>query len=94
MHAGAVRNCKKLAVNLFKSQEISFKVQNGEFSKDGFMSVAGMAAGDDKDKLKAAEEIADTCKTVKHEHRCEQAILIGKCMEEEAKKKNLTAERR
>lgn len=69
-------------------------MENGTFSKEGFMSVAGMAAGDDTEKLKAAEEIADTCKTVKHEHRCEQAVLIGKCMEKEAKKKNLSADRR
>lgn len=57
------------------------------------MSVVGMGVGDDKDKLKSAEEIADECKTVTDPDRCEQAIKIGKCMEEGAKKRNLSADR-
>lgn len=70
---------------------LKIKVKETKFSKDGFMAVASMAAGDDKDKLKAAEEIADECKTVTNTDRCEQAIDIGKCMENGAKNRNFSA---
>lgn len=53
-----------------------------------------MAAGEDNDKLKKAEEIADECKTVSHTDRCEQAIKIGKCMEEGAIKRKMKIERK
>lgn len=56
------------------------------------MVVAALAAGEDTDKQNAAKEIAEECKDTKHENRCEQAILIGKCMEEGAKKRNLSAD--
>lgn len=56
------------------------------------MAVASMAAGDDEEKLKAAEEIGEECKTVSDSDRCEQAIKIGKCMEEGARKRNFKAE--
>jgi PBP/GOBP family len=58
------------------------------------MSVASMAAGDDEKKLKQAEEIADECKTVSDPDRCEQAIKIGKCMEEGAKKREMTMDKK
>lgn len=61
---------------------------------EGFLVVAALAAGEDTDKQNAAKEIAEECKDTKHENRCEQAILIGKCMEEGAKKRNLSADRR
>lgn len=51
-----------------------------------------MAAGDDKEKLQAADEIGEECKTVSDPDRCEQAIKIGKCMEAGAKKRNFKAE--
>lgn len=53
-----------------------------------------MAAGDDKEKLEKAEEIAEECKEVSDPDRCEQAIKIGKCMEEGAKKRNMKVERK
>ena len=52
------------------------------------------AAGDDKKKLEQAEEIAEECKDVAHDDRCEQAIMIGKCMEAGAKKREMKAERK
>jgi hypothetical protein len=58
------------------------------------MSVASMAAGDDDKKLKQAEEIAEECKDKTHPDRCEQAIEIGKCMEEGAKKRDMKMERK
>lgn len=48
-----------------------------------------MAIGENEEKMKQAEEIAEECKDVTHEDRCEQAILIGKCMEEGAKKRDI-----
>lgn len=56
------------------------------------MSVAGMAAGDKEGMLEKAELIAEDCKTVSDPDRCEQAIKIGKCMEEGARTHKLTME--
>jgi hypothetical protein len=58
------------------------------------MSVASMAAGDDDKKMKQVEEIAEECKDKTHADRCEQAIVIGKCMEEGAKKRDMKMERK
>lgn len=74
------------------SQHEMFQVKEKKFSKEGFMSLAAMAAGDEKEKLKQAEEIADECKSVYHDDRCAQAIMIGKCMEEQVKKRDLKVE--
>jgi PBP/GOBP family len=52
------------------------------------------AAGDKEDMLAKAEEIAEECKTVTDPDRCEQAIKIGKCMEEGAKKRDMKVERK
>ena len=62
---------------------------DGKFSKEGFKGVGAMGAGDDEEKLKAVEEIADECEPVSDPDRCELAVKIGKCMEEGAKKRNL-----
>lgn len=48
----------------------------------------------DETKLDQAKEIAKECKTVKHADRCEQAIKIGKCMEDGAKERKLKLERK
>lgn len=67
-------------------------VQDGKFSKEGFMSVASMACGEDAEKCKKAEEIAEECKEVTDPDRCEMAIKIGKCMEEGAVKRDMKME--
>lgn len=51
-----------------------------------------MGIGEDEEKKKLVEEIAEECKTVTHEDRCEMAILIGKCMADGAEKRNLKME--
>lgn len=70
------------------------QVQDKKFSDEGFMAIAGMAANGDEDKMKAAKEISEECKNVTDPDRCEMAIKIGKCMEEGAKKRNLSPDRR
>lgn len=64
-------------------------VDNGKFSEEGFMSVASMACGDDKEQCGKMRELAKECSTVTDPDRCEQSIKIGKCMEEGAKKKEI-----
>lgn len=56
------------------------------------MGLAAMGLGGKKDKMEKVEAIADECKDVTHEDRCEQAIMIGKCMEEGAKNRGMTPE--
>lgn len=56
------------------------------------MGLAAMGLGGKEEKMKKVEEIADECLVVAHEDRCEQAIMIGKCMEEGAKKRGLNAD--
>lgn len=55
-------------------------VKDKKFQKEAFMGLASIAIGDHEEKMKQADEIAEECKEVAHEDRCEQAILIGKCM--------------
>lgn len=62
-----------------------------KFNKENFMGLAAMGLGGKEDKMKKVEEIADECQNVTHEDRCEQAILIGKCMEKGAKDRGLDA---
>lgn len=63
-----------------------------KFSVEGFKAVASMAAGDDEEMLKKMDEIARECEHVSDPDRCEQAIKIGKCLEEGAKKRGLKPE--
>jgi hypothetical protein len=56
------------------------------------MGLAAMGVGGDEEKMKKIEEVATECEKVTDEDRCEQAIKIGKCMEEEAKKRGMTSE--
>lgn len=56
------------------------------------MGLAAMGLAGKEDKMKKVEEIANECQDISHEDRCEQAILIGKCMEKEAKKRGLDKE--
>lgn len=65
-------------------------VQDNKFQKDVFLGLASIAIGENEDNLKKAEAIAEECKDVTHEDRCERAILIGKCMEQGAKNRTLT----
>lgn len=51
--------------------------------------MGSMATGGDEEMTKKLSEVADACESVTHADRCEQAILIGKCMEKEAKARGL-----
>lgn len=95
MHAGTIRN-RKHWFRLIKIKLLliafSIQVQKQEFSEEGFMSIIGMAAGDNEEKVNIGKEIAKACKDIKDPDRCEMAIKIGKCMEKEAKERNLSME--
>lgn len=69
-------------------------MKDDKFSEPGFMSLAAMAAGDDKEKLEKAANIAKACKDVTDSDKCEQAVKLGKCMEEHAKKEGLKMEQK
>jgi len=56
------------------------------------MAIAAMAMGDNKDKEKDVDAIGEECMVISDPDRCEQAIKLGKCMEEGAKKRNLKPE--
>lgn len=65
-------------------------VEKGAFSKDGYMAVASMACGDNEEMCGKAKEIGEECEKVSDPDRCEQGIKIAKCMEEGAKKRNMS----
>ena len=71
---------------------IFYQVQQKKFSKDGLMDLVRMAVPEDDDRVPKIEEIADVCQKMEHEDRCKQALMISKCMEAEAKKKNMKME--
>jgi hypothetical protein len=64
-------------------------VKDNKFQKEAFMGLASIAIGEDEAKMKQADEIAEECKEVTHDDRCERAIMIGKCMEQGAKKRDI-----
>ncbi|KAG5681356.1 hypothetical protein PVAND_010800 [Polypedilum vanderplanki] len=61
---------------------------DSKLSKEGFLSKAYFILTSDSDKKKA-DEVAEECKTVTHDDRCEAADLIWKCMVEGAKKRGV-----
>ncbi|KAG5681357.1 hypothetical protein PVAND_010801 [Polypedilum vanderplanki] len=65
--------------------------QDGVYQKDTVKSLIEMMAGDDENKRAAAEDIAEECKSKTDSDKCEQAILIGKCLEEGGKKRGFKA---
>ena len=44
---------------------------------------------DDKEKLKQVHEVAKICSDITHENRCHRAVLIGRCMKENTKLRNV-----
>ncbi|KAG5681896.1 hypothetical protein PVAND_011302 [Polypedilum vanderplanki] len=61
---------------------------DGKFMKDNFITFAKMATNDDPKYVDLAIEIANKCDNIEGP-RCEQAINFNKCLEAEAKAKNI-----
>jgi hypothetical protein len=58
----------------------------GVYQQDTVKGLIEMMADQDDNKLKAAGDIAEDCKSQTDPDKCEQAIKIGMCIEEGAKK--------
>lgn len=59
-----------------------------EFSKENYVSMAQMKCKDET--CNQIEEIGEECKDVKHADACEMSILIAKCLEAGAVKRNMS----
>lgn len=44
-------------------------VKDGKFQKEAFVGLASMAVGEDEEKMKLVDEIAEECKETTHDDR-------------------------
>jgi hypothetical protein len=63
-------------------------MKDDKINKSGFLSVVSMKLKEQAEKDKAGE-VADACKDVTDDERCESAYKIWKCVEKEAKERDL-----
>nr|XP_019528891.2 general odorant-binding protein 19d-like [Aedes albopictus] len=82
---------QKCFLSCFQQQ---FQVSDGKkFNKDGFMQLCGMMFGDDEEKMKTAEEVADECSSVENADRCQLSVDIKDCVEKGLEKRGIKMEK-
>lgn len=50
--------------------------------------MVAMGIGGNEEKMKQVERIADACEPLSHNDRCDFAMLVAHCMEDQAAKEN------
>ncbi|XP_037051016.1 uncharacterized protein LOC119084968 [Bradysia coprophila] len=64
-------------------------MKDNKFSREGFMAMMNMKFEGDAEKMKIANEVADTCANEEDSDRCEAGAKICKCLGETSRAKGL-----